>query len=237
MLRSLLLAASCIVLSAVAADTPLRAPVLVELFTSEGCSSCPPADRHLQQLDSQAIVLSEHVDYWDQLGWKDRFSSPAFTERQQAYAKQFGLDSPYTPQMVVDGVAQFTGGDTRRAAAEIEKAAGRPKAAIFLERNGAGVRVDIQGSPKEADIWLALADNNGSTRVAGGENKGRTLTHVAVVRSIRKIGSLKRGGTFSRQVDLPSGAAGQRVVVFVQEGGQARVLGAAMLPASLTGVL
>jgi hypothetical protein len=231
MLRNLLLAASCIVLSAVAAN-PQRVPVLVELFTSEGCSSCPPADRHLQQLDSQAIVLSEHVDYWDQLGWKDRFSSPAFTERQEVYAKQFGLDSPYTPQMVVDGVAQFTGGDTRRAAAEIEKAADRPKAAIFLERIGAGVRVDIEGSPKEADIWLALADNNDSTSVAGGENKGHTLTHVAVVRSIRKIGSLKRGGTLSRHVDLPSGSAGQRVVVFVQEAGQARVLGAAMLPAS-----
>jgi hypothetical protein len=232
MLRSLLLAASCIVVSAVAANSgraPERAPVLVELFTSEGCSSCPPADRHLQQLDSQVIVLSEHVDYWDHLGWKDRFSSPAFTERQEAYARQFGLDSPYTPQMVVDGVAQFTGGDTRRAATEIDKAAERPKASIYLSRSGSGVRVDIEGAPKEAEIWLALADNNDSTKVAGGENKGHTLTHVAVVRSIRKIGSLKRGGTFSRQVDLPD-AAGERVVVFLQEAGQARVLGAAMLP-------
>jgi hypothetical protein len=234
MLRSLLFAASCIVVSAVAADSerpPERAPVLVELFTSEGCSSCPPADRHLQQLDSQVIVLSEHVDYWDHLGWKDRFSSPAFTERQEAYARQFGLDSPYTPQMVVDGVAQFTGGDTRRAAAEIDKAADRPKAAIYLSRSGAGVRVDIESAPKEADLWLALADNSDLTRVAGGENKGHTLTHVAVVRSMRKLGSLKRGGAFSRHVDLPAGAAGQRVVVFLQEAGQARVLGAAMLPA------
>src|SRR5580658_6565078 len=114
MLRGLLVAASCIVLSSAAAG-PERVPVLVELFTSEGCSSCPPADRLLGLLDSQAIVLSEHVDYWDTLGWKDRFSSPAFTERQSSYAHSFGLDSPYTPQMVVDGAAQFTGSDAHQA--------------------------------------------------------------------------------------------------------------------------
>ncbi len=230
MLRNLFLTASCMVLSAVAAD-PQRAPVLVELFTSEGCSSCPPADRHLEQLDSQVIVLSEHVDYWDHQGWKDRFSSPAFTERQDVYARQFGLDEPYTPQMVVDGAVQFVGGDTRRAMVEIDKAAGRRKASIFLARNGAGVRVDIEEAPGDADIWLALADESATTRVSAGENKGRTLTHVAVVRSIRKIGSLQRGGTFSRRVDLPSGAAGQRVVVFLQQAGQARILGVAMLAA------
>lgn len=227
--RNLLVAASCIVLSAVAAD-PVRLPVLVELFTSEGCSSCPPADRHLQQLDSKVIVLSEHVDYWDRLGWKDKFSSPAFTERQETYVKQFSLDSPYTPQMVIDGVAQFTGGDTRRAATEIDKAGSRPKANIVLGRTAAGVDVEIEAVPHECDIWLALADNSDVTRVDAGENKGRTLSHVAVVRSIRKIGYVKRGGTFSRRVELPPGASAQRIVVFLQEAGQARVFGAAMLP-------
>jgi hypothetical protein len=231
MLRNLSVVAACIVLSAVAAD-PVRMPVLVELFTSEGCSSCPPADRHLQQLDSQVIVLSEHVDYWDHLGWKDRFSSPEFTQRQEVYAKEFGLDGPYTPQMVVDGAVQFVGGDTRRAAAELDKAAGRPKAVIVLSRNGRGLNVDVEGAPSEADIWLAMADNVATTTVGGGENKGHTLTHVAVVRSLRKIGSVKRHGTFSHLVDLPSGAAGQRIVVFLQEPGQSRVLGVAMLPAS-----
>jgi len=230
MFRNLLLAATCLAISTSAADVP-RAPVLVELFTSEGCSSCPPADRHLQQLDPYTIVLSEHVDYWNQLGWKDRFSSPEYTQRQEAYAREFGLESPYTPQMVVDGAAQFTGGDRGRAAAEIDKAANRPKATIVLERAEKGVRVDVEAVPHEADIWLALADDSDTTRVAAGENKGRTLAHVAVVRSLRKIGYVKRGGAFSRHVELPSGSGGQRVVVFLQEAGQARVWGAAVLPA------
>jgi len=229
MLRNLFLVATCIALSAVAAD-PVKMPVLVELFTSEGCSSCPPADRHLQQLDPQVIVLSEHVDYWDRQGWKDKFSSPAFTERQEVYAREFGLDSPYTPQMVVDGAAQFTGGDIRRAAVEIDKATDRAKASIFLARSTSGVQVQIEGAPHDAEVWLVVADNGAYTKVTAGENKGRTLGHVAVVRSIRKIGAVKRGGGFARVVELPSNAAGQRIVVFVQEAGQARVYGAAMLP-------
>jgi hypothetical protein len=231
MMRTLLLALSCLVFSAVAGDEPQRWPILVELFTSEGCSSCPPADRHLQQLDRQVIVLSEHVDYWDHDGWKDKFSSPAFTERQENYARAFGLDSPYTPQMVVDGVAQFTGGDTRRAMQEIDKASDRPKASIVLERVGDNVRVAVGDAPRDGEVWLALADNNAMTRVAAGENKGRTLTHVAVVRSLKKIGSVRRGGGFSKLVELAGSAHGQRIVVFVQEAGQSRVMGAALLPA------
>ena len=230
MLRNLLVAASCVVLSAGAAN-PERMPVLVELFTSEGCSSCPPADRLLQRLDPRTIVLSEHVDYWDQLGWKDRFSSHAFTERQESYARQCGLDGPYTPQLVVDGAAQFSGGDARRAAEEIDKAGRRAKADIRIVRSERGVRMEISGAPNAADVMLALADNAAESQVAAGENKGVDLRHVAVVRSLRKIGSIKRGGSFATEVGLPAGAATQRVVVFLQESGQARVSGAAMLAA------
>jgi hypothetical protein len=231
MLRNLLLTVSCFALAAAAAD-PQRLPVLVELFTSEGCSSCPPADRHLQQLDSQVIVLSEHVDYWNQLGWKDKFSSPAFTERQEVYARAFGLGSPYTPQMVVDGAAQFTGGDVRRAAMEIDKAVDRPKAPVFLLRNASGgLQVQIDSIPRDAEVWLALADDGAYTKVTAGENRGHNLGHVAVVRSIRKIGAVRRGGGFARVVELPAGAAGQRIVVFLQEAGQGRIVGVGMLSA------
>src|SRR5438477_2909954 len=104
-----------------------RAPVLVELFTSEGCSSCPPADRLLETLDPQVIVLSEHVDYWDRLGWRDPYSSHASTLRQEAYARTFGTQGPYTPQMVIDGATEFVGNDSRRAADEIARARNRGK--------------------------------------------------------------------------------------------------------------
>ena len=230
MLRTLFLALSCLAFSAVAGDEPQRRPILVELFTSEGCSSCPPADVNLQHLDRQVIVLSEHVDYWDHDGWKDRFSSPAFTERQENYVRALNREGPYTPEMVVDGVVEFNGSDTRRAAQEIDKASDRPRAKIFLERADGAISIHVEGAPKDGDIWMAVADNADETRVSGGENKGHTLTHVAVVRSLKKIGSIKRGATFAKQVPLAGNAQGQRVVVFVQAGGQSHVMGAALLP-------
>src|SRR5947199_3935553 len=103
------------------APNPVRAPVLVELFTSEGCDSCPPADKLLEALDSHAIVLSEHVDYWDHLGWRDPFSSHANTLRQEAYARHLGTQGPYTPQMVIDGVVECNGADGRRVLDEIAR--------------------------------------------------------------------------------------------------------------------
>jgi hypothetical protein len=228
--RGLLLAGFCIMF-ATAAAAPERTPVLVELFTSEGCSSCPPADATLAQLDSRAIVLSEHVDYWDRLGWRDRFSSEAFTQRQEVYDKGFGLEGPYTPQMVVDGSVQFNGSDGRRAAEAIEKSGGEPKAGINLTRTASGVKIAVEGSSHDGDVYLALADNAASTDVRNGENKGRTLRHVAVVRSLRKIGWVRKAKSFSKDVDIPNTADNQRIVVFVQEAGQSHVLGAAMISA------
>lgn len=224
LLRRFVVASAYVLFSAAAAN-PERVPVLVELFTSEGCSSCPPGDRLLEQLDPQAVVLGEHVDYWDHQGWRDRFSSHAFTERQENYARWFGLDSPYTPQMVVDGAAELNGSDNRRAAEEIAKAAARPKAHIELTADGGRLLVRVSGAPDAGDVMLAFAENSAASQVKAGENRGRELHHVAIVRALRKIGSVKRGELFTTHIDP---GPGQRVVVFVQEPVQRRVIGAAV---------
>lgn len=215
--------------SALAADAPARAPVLVELFTSEGCSSCPPADQLLGQLDSRAIVLGEHVDYWDRYGWRDRFSSTAFTVRQENYGKKFHIESVYTPQMVVDGAVQFSGADSRRAVDAIDRAARNPKAKIQLSRGAAGLDVSVEDSPQSASVYLAFVEPEATTQVGKGENQGRELHHVAVARGIRKIGAVKRGGGFQKTVELPADSASQRLVVFLQDGGDGDVFGAALI--------
>jgi hypothetical protein len=208
-----------------AAD-PSRSPILVELFTSEGCSSCPPADRLLEQLDPYAIVLSEHVDYWNHLGWKDRFSSHAYTQRQQDYVQRLKLDGPYTPQMVVDGITEFNGSDSGRARQALTEAAGHPKAAVHLSRSSAGLQVDVSDAPRSAAVYLVIADNSAASQVGAGENNGKNLHHVAIARTLRKIGSVKKGGSFSQVVEVPSQS--QRAVVFVQESDLGSVDGAAV---------
>ncbi len=226
MFRNLLLAAFGASLLAAGADSS-RAPILVELFTSEGCSSCPPADRLLESLDPQAIVLSEHVDYWDGLGWRDPYSGHANTQRQEAYARGFGIPGPYTPQMVIDGVTEFVGNDARRAMEEIARARSREKIGVHLARSAAGVQVQIDRAARSADVWLALADNSGTSQVASGENQGRRLHHVAILRSLRKIGAVKRGGGFAQDIAVPADAG--RVIVFVQDAGLGKVYGVGVL--------
>lgn len=231
-----------------ASDVPASSgsPVLVELFTSEGCSSCPPADALLAQLDrtqpvagAQIIVLSEHVDYWNHDGWRDPFSSAYFTERQQTYARRFGLPSPYTPQMVVDGISQLTGSDGAAANAQIRKAESAAKVPLKISVSPAGdvlrIHVEADTNPSvqhKGDIYVALALNNAESQVAAGENQGRHLSHVAVVENIKKVGTLEKGKNFSRDVELrsssKSNAGNLRVIAFVQEPGQGEMLGAAM---------
>lgn len=228
MLRILFPAVLCVCLLAPAA-APVRAPVLIELFTSEGCSSCPPADRLLAELDSRAIVLGEHVDYWDHQGWRDPFSSHANTLRQESYARHFGIEGPYTPQMVVDGVAQFNGAESKRALEEIALASAKEKAVIHLARVAAGMEVRVDSVPKSVDVMLAFALEGGASQVTAGENRGRNLRHVAMLRSLRKIGGAKKGVGFHRLVELPAGAASDRVIVFAQGSDMGRVYGAALL--------
>jgi len=226
-------------------DTIPRTPVLVELFTSEGCSDCPPADALLEKLDrsqpvrnTQLVVLSEHVDYWNDIGWKDPYSSHEFSIRQGDYAHRFRLDSAYTPQMVVDGDAQFVGSDERRAIQAIEGAAKVEKvpvalSSVHLEGNTVVAHVESGALPsstssKSANVLLALADDNDQSNVRRGENAGRILTHVAVVRSLTQVGTINRGGAFSGEVKVSSANANPRnlrVVAIVQEMAAGRILG------------
>jgi hypothetical protein len=218
-----------------------KKPVLVELFTSEGCSICPPADALLVSLDreqnipgAQVIVLSEHVDYWDHEGWRDAFSSPEITTRQNAYVFNFSqANGAYTPEAVVDGSKGLNGADQRGLTAAIEEAAQRPKMEIGITNavvSGKSVTADLNvaGHPR-TDLYAVLADDHDQSSVSRGENAGRHLEHVAVVRSIQKLGSLN--DAFARQIHvaLPNHSQAQkmRLVVFAQERGTGHILGIA----------
>ena len=216
-------------------------PVLVELFTSEGCSSCPPADALLEKLDRannpgrpEVIVLSEHVDYWNYIGWKDQYSSPKFSERQGTYSGQFHLNSVYTPEMVVDGAAEFVGNDAREARSAIAAAAQMAKIPVrVIAVSPERVRVEVDAFPPEmnkggADVILAIASSEASTQVLRGENSGRKLHHVAVARSITPIGEIHEGEAFSKEISLKRDTSDLRVIAWVQRRGQGRVLGSIM---------
>jgi len=201
--------------------TLLPAVVLVELFTSQGCSSCPPADGLLAKLaeDPNVIVLSEHVDYWDYLGWKDPFSSPVFSERQGNYSRRFALRGPYTPQMIVDGTEEFVGSDAGQARRSILRAMKTAKLEIAVQRAGERIRIE---APAKGELWIATVQHSGTAAVPRGENAGRNLRHVAIVRNLQRM----KGFT----ADLPAPAAGTRLVAFLQEKGQGRILGAVAVP-------
>jgi hypothetical protein len=230
-----------------------RTPVLVELFTSEGCSSCPPADRFLEKLDHQPvagaemIVLSEHVDYWNHIGWKDPYSAHLYSERQSVYGKRFGLDSVYTPQMVVDGSSQFVGSNPALADKAFAKALRVPRISVQLslisaDPSGVNVHLDtgaLQPSfgAREAEVEIAVALSRAESQVSSGENAGHRLTHVSVVRSLMKVGVLKRGQGLSQAIHLNLGPVSEsrdlRLIAFVQEREQGKVFGAALLPVSV----
>lgn len=228
--------------------TPPRVPVLVELFTSEGCSSCPPADALLARLMAQqpvdgaeVIGLSEHVDYWNRLGWTDPYSSPGATARQREYVEAFDLDSAYTPQMVVAGRWQFTGSRGGEALAAVANAAREPQARMALEWRGDGaaprleVRVDAlpETSPGDvADVLLAVSESDLVSSVASGENAGSELRHTGVVRDLRRLGSVK-GSSFRGDISVELAPSWHRphlrAVAFVQERHSRRILGAAAI--------
>jgi hypothetical protein len=213
---------------------PARVPVLLELFTSEGCSSCPPADRLLEKLDreqgiagAEVIVLSEHVDYWNHLGWADPFSSAVYSERQREYASHLDGQT-YTPELVVDGVKGFIGSDRRVAEQAIRAAALQTKIPIHVSaaRLEKKTRVTIHmDAPPDGTLYLALAHDAMKSEVLRGENAGLGLSHVAVAYSIERVARLGHGrnSDIERVVNLKGGPP-TRIVVFVAEPGSGRVI-------------
>ncbi len=223
-------------------------PVLVELFTSEGCSSCPPADALLSRLGrtqpvpgADIIALEEHVDYWDRLGWKDPFSSEAATARQTEYGEAFGGSQVYTPQMIVDGRTEFVGSSDTDALRAIRAASQAPKPAIQLswEKDDVlNVHVEPLANASKgggAQLFLVVAENMLRSDVKRGENAGRALEHNGVVRQLLPLGKIDAAPAgFSSTVPVHSASewnrANLRAVVFVQERRSRHILAASAAP-------
>ncbi len=229
-----------------------RTPVVVELFTSEGCSSCPPADALLARLDqaqpvpgAEVVALEQHVDYWNHLGWRDPFSSAQMSARQDEYARAFGNNGVYTPQMVVDGRTEFVGSSEGQARNAIARAAAATKTQAHLriagEKSGAlalEVRIEPLAEAKagDAEVLLAVTESRLESDVARGENAGRHLSHAGVVRELRRIGIVDSRAPFAFVAEPMLTLAptwkreNLRVVVFVQERKSRRILAAASIP-------
>jgi hypothetical protein len=224
-------------------------PILVELFTSEGCSSCPPADALLQKMDisppingAQLIVLSEHVDYWDHDGWKDPNSSAALTERQADYVRVLGLSEPYTPQIIVDGTSEVRANNPQQFAKVFQEAAVVPKISVRIGEvsidagnpNVLRAHIEADGSSDKhnADVFVAVALDRVESQVLRGENGGKHLTNIAVVLQITKVGKLSKGKSFDETVPLKlkpgTDPKSLRIVAFVQESGPGKLLGVAL---------
>src|SRR5271163_3104846 len=230
-----------------AADSAPATPILVELFTSEGCSSCPPADALLEKMDAlqpipgtQLIVLSEHVDYWNHDGWTDPFSSASITDRQSAYVRALGLKTPFTPQFLVDGTEELQTHTNEQIVQLLQKAASAPKipmrlASVSVEPGNPAivrgrVESDVSSEKHKADVYVAIALDHTESQVSRGENSGRHLSHVAVMAELTKVGKLEPGKSFGQdfriKLKLPSpGPVNLRIVAFAQESGPGKVTG------------
>ena len=228
-----------------------RTPVVVELFTSEGCSSCPPADTLLARIDSvqpfasiDVIPIEEHVDYWDDQGWKDPFSSVRWTDRQRDYTFSQHTGSPYTPEMVVDGTVGFLGSRGPMVRDAILRAAANQTTKVDLQevspiQNGmVTFKVAIEkltNDPKKekSDVILGITETGLHSNVGAGENSGHELHHSAVLRELKVIGEIGKNGqdSFSAEPSVKLGAkwdtTNLRAVAFVQEKKSRRILGAA----------
>ena len=231
--------ASSLFLSCAAPATRPAGVAVVELFTSQGCSSCPPAEAVLAdesadaKRDGRAVfTLAFHVDYWDRGGWADPFSSAAYTQRQSGYSRSFHLDNVYTPQMVVNGRSEFVGSDRAAADKAIAAAVAAPPAvtlSVTVAKVGSGYAARYAGAvPAGSDVNVAVVERGLSTDVKGGENGGRRLDQPAVVRWFTTVHPIGDGG----EVTIPALPAGVKadhatVVVYAQRPTDRAVLGAA----------
>jgi hypothetical protein len=207
-IASLALFAALLPATAGAADRP----VVVELFTSQGCSSCPPANAYLNEMAKEVakghgdvLPLAFHVTYWDRLGWKDPFSLEAATQRQDVYGHRFG-DGSYTPEIVVDGASGHVGSDREKVGSAIDAAKrnGRTAAAISLGKDGGDVVIEVGSGSGSGKLLLIGFDHGHQTAIRRGENGGRTLQEANVVRSIRTVGDW-RGTALRLTEKLPEG--------------------------------
>ena len=214
---------------------------VVELFTSEGCSSCPPADvvlADLQRRSSAVYALEFHVDYWDGLGWPDRFSSPDWTGRQQQYAEALGARGLYTPQMIVGGTDAFNGSDRARALRDVARSLSEAAPVHLSVRSRAvdservAIEVEAPGAPAGATVDIAIVQHQATTNVRGGENAGRTLRHANVVRAF-EVARLP-ASTLTIRLPMPLHGSDGEVVAFVQRSSRDApgmpILGAARAP-------
>lgn len=209
---------------------------VVELFTSEGCSSCPPADKLIERIsnenpDKRIYILAYHVDYWNHQGWKDPFSAREFTDRQRMYASWLNLQTIYTPQIVVNGATEFVGSDANTAARVISDGLHQiPANTLTLNGKieGGKINVNFQESAheKRTDLLLALVQKTGESNVKAGENSGRHLSHVQIVRQLKRV-DLNNNKTVS--IDLPAGfdATGWELTGLVQRASDGRITAAA----------
>lgn len=213
----------------VPAATAETMPV-VELYTSQGCSSCPPADEFLGELvaGGEVIALSLHVDYWDYLGWRDAFASPDNTRRQVAYRDAVKARSVYTPQIVVNGVDRMVGSNRSEVLASIRRHAQTPASArIDLAVEDGMLKVEISPvRPVDAPctVWVVAYHSPSPVAIEDGENRGRTITYHNVTKDFMRLGVWKGGGQRSVTAPIPSGASG--MAVLLQEGGYGRIVAA-----------
>ncbi len=217
-----------------AADNDSEPLTVVELFTSQGCSSCPPADKFLGDLARRhdLLALSVHVDYWDYIGWKDVFASPSNTKRQRRYARNLGLRYVYTPQMVIQGAFDSTGSDRAKVLGKIAEAKKLDRLAVTISRAGDGLRITVPAGDirEKAAVWLAVFDRRHDTEIKRGENSGSTLSYYNVVRGMIRIGAWTGQplDIVTKAADMPAQGSDSCAVI-VQSLNTGRILGAARL--------